>query len=137
MRHVLSVALLLLPLSAMADEPEWLCQPVATLACETTACESVRPAIESLGFRRSDGRISFCELAGCYIGRVTLDHEGWPDPGPDLKGLATVEPDPLPRPLATRFWGVAFDPATGRLAMTRLGSERQEITWMQCAQPVH
>ena len=133
MRAKLLGAILLAALSpAVAEAASWSCTAETTLVCTPAGCEAAKPSLWDITLSPEDASISFCTADSCYAGMAELLEEGWPDPGPDLQGLAFVEPIPTPRPLSLRYYGVALNPETHRLSLSQLGSERQVVTWASC-----
>lgn len=95
--------------------PEW----TTTDQCRAARCPPVGPSI------------AICSASHCDGGAVHFAEGPFGDPGL-RRGIAATASEPAPRLYAARFHALVFEPATGRLTLSRVHAEGLETIWLDC-----
>jgi hypothetical protein len=151
MRYLLLALLLalLLPATALAEEPTLLCTPVEQVHCDAgSSCQDFTDVSLEVSFQpepipRTECRalscepdlptISVCGFPFCGAGTVHYSAEHAMGDSELRLGIAYLAPDPPPRLYASTHFALAYDTGTGRLALSRFDGTSMETSWLDCA----
>jgi hypothetical protein len=147
MRHLL-MAFLLLPATALAEQPTLRCTPTETVRCDSDgSCQAFDEIGLEVSFQPEPTPRTGCRALSCEPELPTIAVCGFPFCGAgtvhyraehamgdsDLRlGIAYLAPDPPPRLYASTHFALAYDPRTGRLALSRFDGASLETTWLDC-----
>ena len=149
MRRLALLLLLLLPAPALAEQPGLHCVATAIVRCENGTCGTLAESAMQVTFWPEPTPVEQCRAMSCEpdppriaVCDFTLDicgsgtvHYTWSksyDLDAFKTGMAYLVPDPPPRLHASTHFALAYDPPTGRLALSRFDGNSVDTTWLLC-----
>jgi len=150
MRLAAALLVLLLCRAAVADGDAMDCRPTMALRCTAeVACAEISAEDVDLRLWPERTPVDLCRASHCPPAEPSLylcggDFCGsgrlaWANERQDdgvRRGMAYLAPDSGPRLYTASFFAVAFEAASGTLALSRVHPAGQETTWFACAPAV-
>lgn len=140
--------LLLLPATALAEQPALTCVPLSEARCEGGSCVTTVAAITEVTFQPeptpveqcraltcepAPPEIAICGFAICGAGTVHYDRQDDVGDCTFRTGIAYIAPEPPPRLYASMHFALAYDSGSGRLALSRFDGTSLQTTWLACS----